>query len=129
MKYEVGSASHWSVTARSRVLAIVMTLAAVTLGGCDYLPFGYTPVKEVVAAPGQFEGREVKLKGRATGTLNLLGLKAFLLTDGTGEITVVTNGQLPAENAEVALRGTVSSAAIIGGSAIGLRVAETKRLR
>ena len=111
------------------LIAPCMLAGIVALGGCDYLPFGYTPIKEITAAPGQFEGKEVKLKGRATGTVKLFGVKAFLLKDGTGDITVVTDGQLPAENAEVALRGIVRSAAIIGGSAIGLKVDETRRLR
>jgi hypothetical protein len=109
--------------------ATLVMSAAIALAGCDYLPFGYTPIKEITAAPGQFEGREVKLKGRAKGTVQLFGMKAVLLQDDTGDITVVTDGQLPAENAEVALKGTVGSAAIIGGSAIGLKVAETRRLR
>ncbi len=110
-------------------IAALMAAATIALGGCDYLPFGYTPIKEITSAPGQFEGKEVKLKGTAMGTLKLFGVKAFRLTDATGDITVVTDGQLPAENAEVALRGTVRSAAIIGGTAIGLKVDETKRLR
>ncbi|MBI1965512.1 MAG: hypothetical protein HYV99_07570 [Betaproteobacteria bacterium] len=106
-----------------------MALTAITLTGCDYLPFGYTPVREITAAPAQFEGREVKLKGRVRGILKLGGLKAYTLQDDTGRVTVTTDGQLPAENAEVALKGTVKSALIVGGSAVGLRVEETKRLR
>lgn len=108
---------------------LVLTVAALALAGCDYLPFGYTPVKEVTAAPAQFEGKEVKLKGKVRGILKLGGLKAYTLQDETGRVTVTTDGQLPAENAEVALKGTVKSAVIVGGAALGLRVEETKRLR
>ena len=111
-------------------LALAGALAAVIMtAGCDYLPFGYTPIREITAAPGQFEGKEVKIKGRVKNVLKLLGVRAYSLQDDTGNITVVTEGQLPAENSEVALRGVVKSAAIIGGSAIGLKVDETKRLR
>jgi len=108
--------------------ALVM-LAVVAASGCDYLPFGHTPIREIVSAPGQFEGKEVRLKGRARGTLNLLGLKAYTLRDDSGEIAVVTPGELPPENAEIALKGTVRSAVIVGGTSLGLRVEETKRLR
>jgi len=110
---------------------IVATVLAMTLplGGCDYLPFGYTPIREITTAPGQFEGKEVKLKGQARGTLSLLGLRAYTLSDETGEIPVVTPGSLPAENAEVAIKGIVKSAVIVGGSSLGLRVEESKRLR
>lgn len=99
------------------------------LAGCDYLPFGYTPVGEIVESPARFEGREVKLKGRAEGATSLMGFRAFLLRDDTGEIIVMTEAALPASGETVALKGTVRSAMIIGGSPLGLRVEETKRLR
>lgn len=105
-------------------------LLAVSLSGCDYLPFGYTPVKDIVAAPAGFEGKEVKVKGRVRDAIKLpiLG-QAFTLQEGGAEIMVSTQGALPADGAEVALRGTVKSAAIIGGQSMGLRIEETKRLR
>jgi hypothetical protein len=113
---------------RASTAALILA-AIIALVGCDYLPFGYTPVREITSAPGQFEGKEVKLKGRATGALKLLGLKAYTLRDDAGEIPVVTRGELPAENSDVALRGIVRSAVIVGGTSLGLRVEETKRLR
>jgi len=50
------------------------------------------------------------------------------LRDDTAEITVSTEGDLPAVNDHVALKGTVKSAVIIDGQSVGLRVSETKRL-
>ena len=102
--------------------------AAIVLGGCDYLPFGFTPVKEILSAPAQFEGKEVKLKGRAKNTVKLLGVQIYKLQDETGEIAVSTNA-LPAENAEVVVKGIVKSAVIVGGESLGLRVEEIKRVR
>src|SRR5262245_20813075 len=114
--------------ARRFALAALLALA-LPLAGCDYLPFGYTPIKDIVAAPGQFEGKEVRLKGRARGTLGFLGVKVYTLRDETGEIAVLTTGSLPAENAEVAIKGVVKSAVIVGGASLGLRVEEPGRLR
>lgn len=113
---------------RSRMLFALA--AALALAGCDYLPFGYTPLQEIVAAPAQFEGREVKVKGRVTDVIKLpiLG-QAYKLQDGGAEVMVMTNGTLPAANAETALKGTVKSTAIIGGQSLGLRIEETQRLR
>ena len=114
----------------TKALNIVLMLAAVALAGCDNLPFGYTTVKEVVTSPGQFEGKEVKLKGKVHSILKLGSIRAFTLQDESGErIMIVTGGQLPAENSEVALKGKVASALIVGGAAVGQRVEETKRLR
>ncbi len=114
----------------TRLFTVVLALAAgLVLAGCDYLPFGYTPVKDILAAPANFEGKEVKLKGRVKDVVKLLGLKAFTLQDETGQITVVTGGNLPAANDTVVLKGTVKSAVIVGGQSMGLRVEETERLR
>ena len=109
-------------------LAAVLTMG-LALAGCDYLPFGFTPIREITTTPGQFEGKEVKLKGQASGTLKFLGLKAYTLRDETGEIAIVTPGDLPAENSQVVIRGVVKSAVIVGGSSLGLRVEESRRLR
>lgn len=110
--------------------ALFVSFMALVLAGCDDLPFGYTPIKDIVAAPANYEGRDVKLKGTVKDVIKLpiLG-QAFTLHDEGGEITVMTRGALPAANAEVALKGTVKSAVIIGGQSLGLRVEETKRLR
>lgn len=109
----------------------VVLLAALALAGCDYLPFGYTPVQDIVAAPANFEGKEVKLKGtvRSVTKLPLLNVKTYTLRDDTAEITVATEGNLPAVNDRVALKGTVKSAVILGGQSVGLRVEESKRLQ
>ncbi len=111
---------HWS-------LFIVMTLAVITMAGCDY--FGFTPIKEIVATPAHFDGKEVKIQGRVTRVAKVLAMKGYNLRDETGEITVITYGKLPAENEEVAIKGKVTSSVIMSGTAIGLRVEETQRLR
>lgn len=112
------------------VLAVAI-LAAVVLAGCDYLPFGYTPIRDIVAAPANFEGKEVKLKGKVKDITRvpIVDLKSFALADDTAEIAVTTQGSLPAVNDTVTLKGTVTSVAIIGGQALGLHVNEIKRLR
>jgi hypothetical protein len=106
-----------------------LLLFVAVLSGCDYLPFGFTPVSEVVASPARFEGREVKLKGRVVDVLRLpvLGQGYTLEQDGA-QLFVITRGELPAVKSEVALKGTVRSVAIIAGKALGTQVEETKRL-
>jgi hypothetical protein len=102
---------------------------ALAVGGCDYLPFGYTAIRDINARPAEFDGREVKIRGRVTGGAQMLGFKAYALGDRGGEIGVLTRGELPAIDANVAIRGVVKSAVIIGGTTAGLRVEETQRLR
>ena len=67
-------------------LSLAMTFAVIALAGCDY--FGFTPIKDIVAAPGQFEGKEVKIKGRAVDPVQLLSLRSFTLKDDTIMLSV-----------------------------------------
>ena len=109
------------------VTALCLTAA---VAGCDYLPFGYTPVKEVAANPASFDGKEVKLKGKVVDVVRLPVLgQAYSLEEDGAQLFVVTRGELPTVKSEVALKGTVRSTVIIGGNALGTRVEETKRLR
>jgi hypothetical protein len=123
-----GHGSPITFRALTGALAVFMALS---LAGCDYLPFGYTTVKEIGASPASFEGKEVKVKGKVKTVAKFFGMQGFILQDETGEITVSTptGTDLPEAGGEVALRGTVHSAAIVGGSAMGLRIDETKRIR
>lgn len=114
----------------ARGVLAALGLGAMLLAGCDRLPWGYTPVKEIVAAPANFEGKEVKVRGTVTAVtkIPILDLQSFVLQEEGAEIAVVTEGKLPARGDRVAARGVVSSAAIIGGQSLGLRIKETERL-
>jgi len=112
-----------------RCTAMIAFAASLVLAGCDQLPFGYTSAKEIIAAPGPFDGKEVKVKGKAGDPVQLFGLRMFTVADETGQIQVSTAGSLPAAGAEVAVKGIVRSAVIVGGKSIGLHVEETQRLR
>lgn len=111
--------------ARSAIIAAALMLAA-----CDQLGIGYTSVAEIRAAPGQYDGKEVKVRGvaRAVTRMPLVDVRTFLLEQDGDELLVITEGALPVEGEPVALRGVVRSAAIIEGQALGLRVHEIERL-
>mgnify|MGYP001445114977 CR=1 FL=1 len=68
--------------------AASITAAVLLLAGCDALPYGVTPIKDITAAPANFEGKEVKLKGKVASVTKvpLLDLKAYTLRDDTGTI-------------------------------------------
>jgi len=109
---------------------ISMLLAGLSvLSGCDYLPFGQTPVKEIVAAPAQFEGKEIRIRGKVKDGVKipLLNLGMYVVDDGSGEVTVITLDKLPAVGDTVNVKGLVESTAILEGQAIGLRIRELKR--
>jgi hypothetical protein len=87
-------------------------------------------VRDIKAAPDGFVGKEVRLQGVAARTSEPGRANAYLLRDGSGEIMVMTKRELPAQDAEVAVRGIVRSVVDRGvGWSIELRVEETERLR
>lgn len=99
----------------------VTLIAALLLAACDYLPFGYTPIGDIVATPARFEGAEVRIKGlvKDVTKIPLLEIKLFVLSDDGAEIAVITEQNPPAVGDKVAVRGIVQSAAIVGGQSIG----------
>ncbi|GAO36963.1 hypothetical protein SCT_2378 [Sulfuricella sp. T08] len=113
----------------NKLLLGVALAGLLALSGCDYLPFGFTPVKEIVTSPAQFEGKEVRVKGKVKDIVKvpLVDLKLYVLDDGSGEVTVVAGESLPAVNETVTVKGVVESMAIMGGESIGLRIKEKKR--
>lgn len=112
-----------------KILSGAALASLLLLSGCDYLPFGQTPVKEIVAAPAQFEGKEVRIRGKVKDVVKipLIDLSMYVVDDGSGELTVIAHDTLPAVNDTVNVRGVVESAAIIGGQSLGLRIKEMKR--
>jgi uncharacterized protein YdeI (BOF family) len=111
-----------------RVLAGALSLAAaVVLTGCAS---GYTRVREIMAAPDSFVGKEVRLQGTVGKAIDPPRPQAYMLRDETGEIMVVTRSELPAQDSEVALKGVVRGSVVRGSRwTFDVRVEESERLR
>ena len=86
-------------------------------------------ISEINTSPANFDGREVKLRGVAKSPtrLPLVNLKSYVLEDKSGEITVLTELDLPKMNEEITIRVRVKSLAIVRGEALGLTVTELER--
>ena len=120
----------WRMAGRSRLRTVALAFALAALAGCDY--FLYTSVKDVLAAPGKFEGAEVSVKGTVVDAkeLPLLGIRTYTLQDGDAKIAVIAlPGALPKVNEKVKLKGTVKSTMIVNGKAVGQRVEESRRIK
>lgn len=116
-----------SVVSRRALAVALALLCAATLAGCAS---GYARVREIKAAPDSFTGKEVRLQGTVGRVVDPPRSDAYLLRDGSGEILVVTRGELPAQDSEVELRGIVRSVVSRGARwSLDLRVEETQRLR
>ena len=112
---------------KKNILLIVVILITVT--GCDYFPFGYTDIKDIVQKPAYYEGKEIKVKGTVSNVFKIpfVEIKFYTVKDAGGELTVITDGPLPGTNQDIKIRAVVDSTAIIGGESIGLKLKEIKR--
>ena len=110
-----------------KFLALVVLMATAALGGCDYI--GVTPIKEIVAAPANFDGKEVKLRGMVKDTtrIPLVNIKSYVLKDDSGEINIHTEADLPRMNEKINVKAKVQNVAIIKGESIGTTLTEIER--
>ena len=121
------STRHPSLITHHALAAALAIVGSVALTGCAS---GYTRVREIMAVPDRFEGKEVRLQGTVGKAIDPPRPQAYMLRDESGEIMVVTKGELPAQDSEVALRGIVRSTVVRGTRwSLDLRVEETQRLR
>lgn len=93
-------------------LAASLLLGGLVATGCGSI-FA-TKIADIVADPRKYDGTEVTVAGEVTDTTNLLFAKYFKVSDGSGEIIVVTERPLPRENDKVTVKGEVHQTFAIG---------------
>jgi outer membrane lipoprotein SlyB len=108
---------------RRIVLAVVL---ATTLGGCA-LSLRNPDIADLQRHPGRYQDRTVSVSGVVTNSwgLPLLPFRFYKVDDGTGEVTVLSQGsRTPAAGERVRVRGRVQDVAVIGGRPLGLHLRE-----
>ncbi len=91
-----------------------------------------TPIPAIVAAPGQYDGRQVTVQGVVASTSDIrpssgAGSRTYTLREGAAEIVVMAAESLPARGQAFAVTGTVSQPP--HGQGLAPRLAESKRAR
>jgi hypothetical protein len=77
--------------------------------------------------PGRYQDRTVSISGTVTQSwgLPLAPFRFYKVDDGTGEVTVLSDGRrMPATGERVRVRGRVEDVAILGGRPLGLHLRE-----
>ena len=109
----------------------VILCGLLLFGALLHLACGLAPVKvaDIQKEPSKFEQKTVTLHGTASGGTKLPFMKDgfYQLDDGSGSITVITKGSLPAEGKKIFLRGKVRSAFQIAGKSFGLVIEEDSK--
>src|SRR5438132_3303814 len=77
--------------------------------------------------PARYQDRTVSISGVVTSSwgLPLVPFRLYKVDDGTGEVTVVSQGlRTPARGEHVRVKGRVEDLAIFGGRPLGLHLRE-----
>jgi hypothetical protein len=106
-------------------LALVTALAAV-VSGCA-LSLRNPDIADLQRHPGRYQDHTVTVNGVVTSSwgLPLVPFRFYKVDDGTGEVTVLSEGsRMPAKGERVRVRGRVEQVAQLGGRALGLHLRE-----
>jgi hypothetical protein len=111
-----------------RIAHVIAPLALMALlSGCA-LAVRTPSVAELKYNPGRYENKTVAVTGVVTSSwgLPLVPFKLYKVNDGTGELTVLSQGgRTPTKGARVRVKGRVNDVATFGGQAVGLHLQQT----
>jgi hypothetical protein len=64
-------------------------------------------INQVLADPGRYRNKEVKLSGSVVNSYSFVGRGAYQLNDSTGQLWIVSDTGVPRQGARVTVKGTV----------------------
>ena len=118
---------------RQRFGIVGLLLALLTLAGCN----SHTDkISDLINNPSGYAGKGVTVAGQVNkvyelplglGGLGLPDIAAYRVTDGTGQIWVLTRAGAPPVGAKVGLKGTARPEGRIAGTTLGSVIEETGR--
>ena len=98
--------------------------AVVLLVGCP----GARPIRELLDDPSRFDGKTVRIAGEVKEAAGALGYGAYKVDDGTGSITVVSQGGgAPRVGAKVGVEGTFRAAFTLGTTSVAVILEKQRR--
>ena len=112
------------VSKLSRFTGIVVL--TVVVPGCA-MALRSPSISEIQRHPGRYQDHTVSVNGVVTTSwgLPLVPFRLYKVDDGTGEVTVLSQGnRMPAKGERVRVKGRVNDVAVFGGQAIGLHLRE-----
>ncbi len=96
-----------------RSVALVVVLAGALLSGAC----AARSINQVLADPGRYRDKEVKLSGAVVDSYSFIGNGAYQIEDKTGKLWVVSNRGVPRKGAQVSVTGTVREGFSLGSVA------------
>lgn len=101
----------------------ILAAGLALLLGCP----GAKPIRELLDDPSRFDGKTVRIAGQVKEAAGALGYGGYQVDDGTGTLTVVSQGGgAPRIGARVGVEGTFRAAFTLGNQSVAVLM-ETKR--
>jgi predicted small lipoprotein YifL len=96
-------------------------LLTATVAGCGIIGPRTIPIAELVANPAAYEGKEIRVRGRADAIVKLpmIEPRFFTVSDGKTTLPVITYGDPPSTSEEVTVSGRFSTVAVLGAQFYG----------
>ena len=104
---------------------LALLVLALAVSGCA--TFRSPHIADLQQNPGKYFDKTVSISGTVTSSwgLPLLPYKLYKVDDGTGEVTVLSQGsRTPTTGSRVRVKGRVSELGVLGGRALGLHIKE-----
>jgi hypothetical protein len=111
------------------VLAVVVLVALTAFSSACAMSLRNPHVADLRDNPGRYQNHTVSIDGVVTTSwgLPLLPVRLYKVDDGTGEVTVVSQGsRIPTRGARVRVKGRVNDLGVLGGNSIGLHLEEER---
>jgi hypothetical protein len=108
-----------------RLIPLLFVAAIALAAGCKP---GFTPISQLLNDPGQYDHKTVRVAGKVTHAIGVLGYGGYQIDDGSGQMTIVTKSSgAPREGAEVGVEGEFRSGFTLGTESVAV-IIESKRL-
>src|SRR5215510_16539116 len=92
-----------------RAALLVVMAGALLSGAC-----AARSINQVLADPGRYRDRQVKLSGSVVDSYSFVGNGAYQIEDSTGKLWIVSNQGVPRKGARVNVTGTVREGFSLG---------------
>jgi len=98
-------------------------LAALVASGCASV----TPIGELLDDPGHYDGETVRVEGDVQGSAGALGIGGYVIDDGTGSLTVISEGGTPPrDGARVKVKGVFEALFTFGSESLAVLREESR---
>lgn len=115
-------------TAQRQVACFMSVAGVIFMSGCN---MHADRIRDVEDNPTAYAGKEVDIAGEVTKVyelpLGITDIAAYRVTDGTGQIWVITKAGAPKEGDRLEVKGSVQAAAVIGATPLGTVLQEKDR--